>query len=276
MKTGGADPRGGELMAAYELGLLPPVKVADFEEHVRACPACADEIYEMSSYVVALRGGAGVLAQRLRDAPSAAHQEEGLPERLRRRLLSAIRGVLPRPLAPRTAAAFAAVALGVLALVLIPRGERSEWQDLAQVEPLAYAPLETRDAGAGESFERGMILYAGGRYREAASILEDVVEREDLEPAKMDQARLYAGICRLLTEEAPRALPHLEEASRSSLPVVADRARWYLAQASLVMDDPETAASYLRELADLSPGYGARARSQLDDIAGRLENPAGK
>jgi tetratricopeptide (TPR) repeat protein len=212
--------------------------------------------------------------------------------------MRAMRGFLSNPRLPWTAAA---AAVAVLVLALFGPGKESPWEDLARIEPLAYVPIETRDAGAAALFERGMVLYAAGRYEEAATVLESVVEgeapgpakrdevdradrrgmddrerrgderrAEDLGLAKLEQAELYLGICFLLSDDAPRAVAHLERASRSSLPVLADRARWYLAQASLVMDDPEAAVAHLQGLADRSPGYGAQARRQLDDLTARL------
>jgi len=156
--------------------------------------------------------------------------------------------------------------------------------------------LETRGAVSGELFERGMDFYAKGKYEEAAAALEGLVEAsgespgmvspeepgagdatqrrltEDLDSAKLDQALLYLGVCHLLEKDPAGAIVYLQRASRSRLPVVSDRATWYLAQANLRANNPEAAARNLGRLAGSSPGYGAEARRQLDALTDLLGN----
>ncbi|MCK4304275.1 MAG: zf-HC2 domain-containing protein [Candidatus Eisenbacteria sp.] len=79
------------------------------------------------------------------------------------------------------------------------------------------------------------------------------------------QMAFYAGLSFLLAEQPDSAVTYLEMALSSSLPVLSDRARWYLAQAHLLRSDPSRAIEQLEALVE-SPGYGAQAAVQLNEL----------
>jgi hypothetical protein len=111
--------------------------------------------------------------------------------------------------------------------------------------------------------------YAKGDYREAAEGLARVSTADSVAlPAHVrDQAMLYLGVSRLLDGHARLAIPSLDAASRSTIFPVADRARWYLAQAHLVLGEIDAATPLLQIVARESPAYAERARIQLEEIA---------
>ena len=75
------------------------------------------------------------------------------------------------------------------------------------------------------------------------------------------------------------SIGQLEQVSDSSIRPLAERSRWYLAQAALLQDDPTTALGHLQALADSSLGYVRQAEAQLSDIRQTLAahgDPAGE
>jgi len=262
------DPDLGSRRAAYELGVLPPAEQAAFEEHLRTCDACLEELYVHAPVTAALQATPGPLAARL-DAALGARGETPETRSPAARIGAKLRDwFLPRgwtdawrPLLP------VAVAAVLVVLVVRSPGGPADLAGLAWIEPLPYQRLETRAAGADAGrrlFAQGMDAYARAAYPEAATLLARTIPRlrdEGLRDAS-DQAAIHAGVSFLLAGNADSAAICLEAARGSPLPVLADRARWYLAQAALRRADGGTALRLLDSLADGSPGYGARAAEQ--------------
>jgi hypothetical protein len=251
MTTQCTDPEVGERLAAYELGLLAPAERRRFEEHLTGCIACRDEAFASADVATAMTGD-----------PARIVAELGLFGRLRRAVGSWASS--PRGLVPALAVA------GAVAFVVVARWTSPSPASLARIEPLAYVPLPTRDARADDAeslFQRGMERYAKHEYIAAVELLRRSVAESaaPLRPERLDQANLFLGVSLLLEGDAAVAIAPLESSSRSALPVLADRARWYLAQAKLLRGEVEPAARLLEQLAD-SPGYAAQAGSQLERL----------
>jgi anti-sigma factor RsiW len=263
-----ADPEIGERLAAYELGLLRPDERAAVEAHLETCEACREEAWATAPYATMLVGDpAGVRAAiPSRAALAGAAPGETAARPIGSRLLAALRGfgrwlTGPRALAP-------AAALAALAIVLVLRGGPDDPAALARVEPLPWIPMATRDATADDAtglFRRGMTEYVAHDWRTAAETLRRALAAPDAGPdwAERDRARLFLGLCLLLDGDPEGAIEPLEVATGSSLRVIADRARWFLAQAELKRRRPDAAATHLRALAAGSPGYAAVAAEQL-------------
>jgi hypothetical protein len=231
------DPAVGARLAAYELGLLDGGAAAEVEAHVRACEGCRESLYAMAPLAV------GITSE-----PGAVHRALAV-----RSLAGRIRSWLPARrvwLVPPVAAA----ALGLVVTLLL-RGPGG-LADLAEIEPVPYVPLDVR---GGEPIGEGMRLYAEGRYADAADVLVRAVEAGD------ESARFHAGLSLLLAGRAGDALLHLRGATGSPLPVEADRARWYLAQAYLTLGRGADARAELERLRQ-SPGYARRAAAQLREL----------
>lgn len=273
------EPRRGDLLAAYELGLLEVRDRLAFEQHLEKCPQCLEEMYAHAPAAVLLRDRPGVYAAAadaaLRatrgargDRVGSADKAHGLRAVLARLLGAA--WLRPRILAPATVLAV------LLVLVVAPTLRRgSSLGDLAVVEPLPYARIELRggaDQGA-RLFQQGMDHYLQERYGQAADALAAAAEQlqgrspdADPLPAGLhDQTRLYLGVSRLLDGQAAAAIEPLAAAAGSPLPPLAVRGRWYLAQAYLLCGKGDDARTTLAQLA-ANPVYGPQARRQLEAL----------
>lgn len=251
------DTREGEKLAAYELGLLESDERARFEGHLCECAFCQEELFANARYASAMMSEAGAALQALQ--PNA---EGGWLSRLASWLS-------PGRLVP--VASFATAAL--VAIVYLSSRTGDELGALARLEPIAYTPIETRDIGAAAParlFDEGMLHYVAGDYARAAQPLAEALRSAPADWGERDQAVFYLGLSRLLAGLPDAALAPLEEASRSPLPVIADRARWYLAQAHVSLGDAESALSLLRALAAGSPGYADQAAEQIEEIRAHL------
>lgn len=77
------DPDLGARRAAYELGILAPGEQAAFEEHLRVCDACVEELYTNAPATAVMHEMPGPLTERLDMALRAREAED--PARTRRR-----------------------------------------------------------------------------------------------------------------------------------------------------------------------------------------------
>lgn len=264
------EPRRGDLLAAYEMGLLQDHERLAFEQHLDACPQCLEELYALAPAAALLREDPARFAAAAEKALRTARNTEGrrgFAAVNRRLLLSLVR---PRILAP------AAVMAVLVVLVVTPTLQRgSRLADLAVVEPLAYTRVPLR-SGADQAvllFYDGMGHYVAGRYFEAGETLAAAtleLDRRSPEAGALpvglrDQAHLYLGVSLLLEGRPSAAAGPLTVAAASNLPPVADRGRWYLAQAYLLDGQKDGARTNL-ELLKTSRGYGPQARKQLEAL----------
>lgn len=271
------DPDLGSRRAAYELGVLPPGEQVAFEEHLRSCDACVEELYANAPATAVMHEAPGRLAARLDAALRAQEEAPATRPRLARAWARLRDWILPRgwadawrPLLP------VAVAAVLVVLVVGSPGGPTDLAGFARIEPLPYQRLETRAGGvdAGHRlFADGMDAYIRADYPEAASLLSRAIPllRRESKREVRDQAAIHAGVSFLLAGNTDSAALCLEIAHGSPLPVMADRARWYLAQAALRHGDAETALSLLDSLALGSPGYAARAAEQARAVRGAMK-----
>jgi hypothetical protein len=272
-----ANPELGLRLAVYELGVLPPDEQAAFEEHLRTCDACAEDLYANAPTTAVIHGAPARLAARLDVALRAREETPAARPRLARAWAALHDWFRPRgwteawrPLLP------VAVAAVLVILVIRSPGGPTDLAGLARIEPLPYQRLETRAAGTDEGrrlFAQGMDAYIRAAYPEAAALLSRAIPllRSERSRDASDQAAIHAGVSFLLAGNADSAATCLEIAHGSPLPVLADRARWYLAQAALRRADAHTALRLLDSLALGSPGYGARAAEQLRAVRGAMK-----
>jgi anti-sigma factor RsiW len=264
-----AEPDTGNLLAAYEMGVLAGDDRRRFEEHLGRCPWCVEQLYELAPHVAAMRADPGGVIADLDQAgaPGSVKSREESANQLR----SWWQRLNWRLLAPTGALAAAATIL----ILFVWNPETVEFADLAQLEHVEYLQLDTRSEGLPEAkrlYARGMENYAARRYEEAAALLSQATAGDltQLSQTEREQIRFFRGLNLLLSEAPAAARPHLEEASRSTLPVIADRARWYLAQAHLLLEEPEEALPYLETVAERSRVYADRAATLRDEVKARL------
>jgi hypothetical protein len=267
---GCADPAHGSRLAAYELGLLAPEEQVAFEAHLGVCDACAEELFAHAPTVAAIHEAPGRVAAGLRPRENAA----SAGSRARRALKALGDWLAPRTWAEAWRPLLPAAALATL-VVLLARspGGPADLSGLARIEPLPYRRIETRAAGADEGrrlLARGMEAYERASWSEAAGLLARATPlvRDPRAPEAAEQATLLAGVSYLMADRPDSAEICLRPARVSSLPVVADRARWYLAQAALRRGDATAALALLDSLAAGSPGYASRAAEQAREVRG--------
>lgn len=257
-------PELGDLLGAYELGLLEGPDQLRFEKHLEHCPACAEELYDGAAASEAMRREPGRYAEALNTANRGAPWPERILESIRRL-------VNPRVLVPVGAVG----AIALLLAVLQPPGLPSS-ADLALIEPLPYQGLQLR-GGPGQDLDRmlaaGMEQYAAGHYRDAARSLGLAWQtgRTDAEWLDNHQTALFLGLSLLLDQRPDEALEPLMVAAESELLPIAERAAWYLAQTQLLRENPAGSLPFLESLLN-SPVYKVRAAAQLQSVREFCDN----
>ncbi len=250
-----------DLLAAYELGILENDDCLGFENHLLDCSACTEELFAMAPSVVAMRTQPGVYAEQVGRRP----QTESLWARLNRLVFSG----------PAKVFVPVAVAAVLAMLIFMPQTTTSKYRNLAMTEAPAFSPIQVRAGAQGQwvpLWESGMDHYQNGDYGLAANDLDRAVnllakETDTLEEryAVLDNARMYLGVSRLLSGWNEESITVLTVAAQSRLRPVQQRSLWYLAQAHLVEQQPESALSVLKELQS-SPVFGVRAVKLMNDI----------
>jgi hypothetical protein len=257
-----------EWIGAYELGLLSPEERAGFEEHLNSCSACLEELYAQAPIASAMTQYAGAVVAataRPKESPRRA------PSPWRRELVTRIARIFRTWTPRRLGFGFALAVVGIVAAVMLHPQAPDTFGDLARLRPVPYTLREVRgDAGGGAAalFGRGMRAYASRRYDEAVGPLTESVRSWEAGGGgiELDQARLYLGVSLLLSHRADEARVPLEQAVRSPIRRIADRARWSLVQAHLLAGDPVLAEEGLRLLADSSATYANDAGEQLNEL----------
>ena len=131
--------------------------------------------------------------------------------------------------------------------------------------------------GAGQNLDQllaaGMDQYVTGNYRDAAALLRSVLDaaHADEDWADRYQTALFLGLCLLLDERPDEALEPLETATESELLPIAERGKWYLAQAHLLREDPQASLPLLESLLS-SPVYKVQAEAQLQSVREICDN----
>ncbi len=262
------NPRVGELVGAYELGLLSSQERAEFEAHLESCATCLEELYAQAPIATAVTGHAGAVmaAAQRRPADRGVTASRWWRE-IRKWIAGSVRGWTPR----RAGFGFALVAAGIVAAVIFHTPGPDTYGDLARLRPVPYVLREIRGEGGGEAatlFGGGMREYAARDYAAAVDLLARAVQTWETSGggAELDQARLYLGASLLLRHQIDQACEPLEQAARSPVRRVADRAKWMLAQAYLAAGEPARAEETLQFLADSSAAYAREAGAQLRQL----------
>ena len=241
------DPALEVLVGPYELGLLTEDERGQFERHLENCGACRAELFEMSAHSAALQADPGRALERL--APSRAW-------------IAQVRRMSWRIVVPSLAAAAAI-------LIISNFRSRDDWAHLARIEAVPYVQMETRATQLNASdrlIQEGMARYVAEDYPRAAPLLAEAARLMGAEAPGGRQVSFYAGLSFLLAAEPDSAMRYLATAKRASMPVIADRAAWALAQAHLLRGEPDEASILLEPLAHGSPGYRDQAAEQLAKI----------
>jgi tetratricopeptide (TPR) repeat protein len=294
-KKGCTDPEQGNLLAAYEMGLLAPGDQLRFEKHLSACPTCRAQLLEMAPFMRAVQSDPGHMAGHLVSLSAMdqalgtdASRESGWEAASNARPASrgrGLRGWLDRLRSPRGWPAAWPVAapllLGgsILIAAMIQHRSAPDLRRLAR--PEAAAALEMTAFGelpgeAGKLIEEGLIAYENGRYGPAAESFKaaaHAASRQSREDAAFAErishqiaaSWLYAGLCFLQAQVADSAVACFQRALFTASAAEED-VRWHLAQAHLLRRDAKGAAAQLSILAAESPRYRKSAANQLRAI----------
>ena len=247
-----------DLLGAYEMDLLEPDERLFFESHLETCEDCLEELYAMAPAADALKAEPGAYAAAAARALSA---HEPSPWR---RLMEFVRpGGRLGYLLPTLVTAALAVA------VLWPEADTSSrYAQLVDLQPIPWVQIDVRGGDQDQALSdwtRGMDLYRRADYAGAADPLSRAAETLPAGSRAQRQAQLYLGVSELLAGHTDRAVDPLLGATESPLSPIADRARWYLAQAYLLQDEAPRARAELETLTS-SPVYGTRAAQLLADL----------
>ncbi|MBU8870872.1 MAG: zf-HC2 domain-containing protein [Gemmatimonadales bacterium] len=262
-------PHLGDLLGAYEMGLLEKEDQSRFETHLFECPACLEDLYSGAVVSEELRADPSRYASIL--VTASRSNEPSLLDRMGR--------FFHRLLQPRVLAPVGVVAAVALVLMVFQPGQLPRAGDLAIIEPLPYQGLELRgDAGQGpdQLLAESMEDYVAGNFSAAAASLGLVwaATATDPEWSNRDQTALFLGLCLLLDDRPNEAIGPLTSATRSLLLPIAERGKWYLAQTHLLREDPKASALLLENLLN-SPVYGSRAADQLQSVRQICNNSHG-
>ncbi len=254
------------------MGLLEKKDQSRFEAHLEQCPACQEDLYAGATASEKLRADPGRYAGML--AGSAEANEASL--------LSWASSLLKRLLLPRVLVPVSAVlAVAVMVMIFQP-GQLPLAGSLAIIEPLPYQELELRGSGDTQELDlllaEGMKNYASGDYETAAVSLgiawTEAEAASGEEWAGRHQTALFLGLCLLLDDRPDEALAPLTSATESILLPIAERGKWYLAQAHLLREDPRASLPLLESLLS-SPVYGTSATDQLQSVRKFCNNSYG-
>jgi hypothetical protein len=249
-----------DLVRKLALGELAGSELDRVLSHIENCKACSEELDVLAS-----------LASLARERPEAFLGTRSVAENREARtpLLARLAAKLGEFLAPlpRSAGILAPVAAVLLVIFAYSSFDRMQgfYGPLADLAPSPYLPGNLRGEGDGELFEAAMEDYRRGAYAEASEKLSSLLGGGEYD----EKTGLYLGISLLLSEKANEAVPHLERASASANPQVRQKSFWYLAQASLIMEDPLAARNALEKVVVEGGGLSDRARAQLRAIEER-------
>ncbi len=263
------EPRLGDLMSAYEMGLLEKQDQSRFEAHLDQCAGCLEDLYSGAMASEELRAHPGRYRRVLEAATSAPGSS----------FLDRLSDYIKRLLQLRVLVPVGAVAAVALVLMVIQPGLLPSAGDLAFIEPLPYQELELR-GGVGQDLDRllaeGMQQYASGNYQAASASLGSVWNQTQTVADWPDrhQTALFLGLCLLLDDRPDEAMDPLTLATNSNLLPIAERGKWYLAQTHLLREDTKSSITLLESLLN-SPVYGTLAAAQLQSVLDFCDNSHG-
>jgi len=240
-------PNDGSLLIQYILNLLNDEDRCRFEEHLMNCESCRSDLSKADPEFAAI----GAYKERIVEA---LHKEGISFERLRRELISAKRkkGIFQEFLGElsetvdwlfrtkRLALVVGAVAIVLLTVLLLKDlHQDNPYLPMLSFEKFVYQELSTRDQAPTISvnplFSKGMKAYNENDYENAAKIFMDATQ---LSPHEWS-VWFFLGLSYYLDKQA--------------------KIKWYLAQAYLLNNDPNSASPYLLWLKEKPGDYSSKA-----------------
>jgi tetratricopeptide (TPR) repeat protein len=250
----------GSQIWRYELNDLKPDERARFEKHLMDCDVCLNEVLRMMPAIRALRlnrpevltrlEASGITYEGARDEildASEAQRKNSVSYHLSR-LLHQLR-VWRRPWVIAPAMALAVISI---LLVVLWHQPHDRYVSLLEFDPLFYerqGPRGMITQGVSAEFTKGMDAYYTGNYSTAVSLLSQAVSRDSTDLT----AWLYLGVSDYLLKNAPGAISTLRRVVSSQDRGTYSDAQWYLAQAFLLNNQPDSAWQRLEDVERTSP-----------------------
>lgn len=240
----------GDLLWDYQLELLSPADRQRFEAHLLECDHCFQDVYALAP-----------VFERIKAHPQPFLQELARPgfwEQAKNRFA----GLKEQYLVLSPAVRWGLAAAGITALILIsilPFRSPDRLADLAVIEPYPFQALSPM-GGVGRSeaentFFRGMQAYNDGRYHEALPSLQAAIALDSTDA----EFQFFLGITYLLAGDAASAIAPLTAAILLDPSRFEARARWYLGNAYLLLEDGEKALEELRRVIEGGGEYEFQA-----------------
>jgi len=249
-------------------GRIDPDRALELFDHVEGCDACSEE-WDLVAGLVATaeRRGPGLFG------PTGDQQTPSFT------LLRGRRSWLSLAAAAAVLVAFGlwgardwGTATPVTLATPATMGEPLQMARLAQLAP-TLAPrsvLRSGTATTDEAYRAALELYAQGDFEGAQRGLAALLAELAGEAPQRPLVLLYFAIARLQGADPSGAEAALERAARTGSGLIAERARWYLANARLAGGDVDGALDAFRELEALAGDYELNARRQIEAIEAAL------
>lgn len=254
MHKGCTNEKQGNLLAAYEMGVLEETDIAVFETHLKECSACCDELYDNAPVANELQAHPGLYGGALK-SKIATEPEKSLFDKIRN--MFSVKILLP------------VAVVASLVVMVISIGTESDVRKLAIVEKVAYVSIDVRSTDtplAAEYFASAMTAYQENQYAVAVEELKMSIENADSGWTGWDQAHMYLGVSLMMNSQPDQAIEYLTVVKNgNSLPLV-EKGSWLLAQANLQAGNKDQAIELLADLIINGVAYADKAAEQLHEI----------
>lgn len=258
------NPQIGKWLVLYQFGQLSSEEKKRFEAHLLECDRCCQEAYVLGPVVERLKANPRPF---LAELAALAPPPRGIVDRLTQtgdRIFSV----------PKQALGWAltgVVIIALITLVFFLRGP-AELRDLAEIEPHYFHAINAMGPAAQTEAERlflqGMTHYGSGEYNDAIVLLERAAALD----SSAAEFQFYLGVTNLLLGRPHAALAPLQQSIARDKTRYEPRARWYMANAYLELNDAQQALTELQRIARRQGEYAAQAREMIAKIAAFVEN----
>jgi tetratricopeptide (TPR) repeat protein len=257
----------GVMIGQYEMGTLSEAEQVRFEEHLLDCAHCRREVELM--YPIA-----SALAEN-RDAVLSALKQEGVTfestsSKLQERVSANARVVAARK--PKARVVYWGVSVAVVAAAVIFIIGRMGIDSGGKYDPfIKFLPMDnptplllrgTSGPIGQENYMNGVNAYVEADYKRAERYFSKAVSQS---PEQGDWW-LILGVCQFLRHDAKNAISSLTEADKLTEGTSRQKARWFLSQSYLMVEDVDAAVKLLEWLVTEGKDHSQDARKLLEEL----------
>jgi tetratricopeptide (TPR) repeat protein len=267
-------PNDGSLITQYILNLLDEADRCRFEEHLMSCEPCRLNLLEANPELTAFGTHKkelvetlhqeGITFERLKEELSAVKKKTGILRELLDDVTQSI-GWLVHGKRLIPVAGVLVVAL-LLVFWTTTRQPSNPYLPLLSFEKYPYQESRTRAGlptpSTSPLFSEGLQAYNEGDYKKAAEILTEATKESPNEWS----AWYFLGVSYYLDGQARPAITALLVADSLNKYAMEIEVKWYLAQAYLLDNDPDSALPILQWLEEKPSDYSSRATDLIKQI----------